>query len=169
MKFTSSNQKERKKPVERIYRAFLLAINDERKKERNALSITSQKKKKKKRRKICLTNQSEPVQWFPFRIFSRDNKKTAEQRKRLALVDRRDGNRREMFLQAASSNAVHVLKDILIRFLLNLVLINNQLIAGAKLERQGPPGGGVGHWQVVLSQSRFVSTVQICRPPFAYA
>lgn len=48
MKFTSSNQKERKKPVERIYRAFLLAINDERKKERNALSITFQKKKKEK-------------------------------------------------------------------------------------------------------------------------
>lgn len=72
-----------------------------------------------------------------------------------------------MFLQAARSNAVHVLKDILIRFLLNLVLINNQLIAGAKLERQGPPGG-VGR-QVVLLQSRFVPTVQICRPPFAYA
>lgn len=57
-----------------------------------------------------------------------------------------------MFLQAASSNALHVLKDILIRFLLNLVLINNQLIAGAKLERQGPPRRG-GRQVVLLLQS----------------
>lgn len=74
-----------------------------------------------------------------------------------------------MFLQAARSNAVHVLKDILIRFLLNLVLINNQLIAGAKLERQGPPrrsGTTGGSVTIPFRSNRADLSTAICIRPW---
>lgn len=70
-----------------------------------------------------------------------------------------------MFLQAASSNAV--LKDILIRFLLNR---SHKPPADCRRETRAVQGEG----QVVLlhlspvSFSRFTAQ-KICRPPFAYA
>lgn len=67
-------------------------------KKEKSLSITRGGGEEKKREKYVWRINQNQSNDFLFEFSAAIIKKTAKQRKRLALVDQRDGNRREMFL-----------------------------------------------------------------------